>query len=116
MYSIETVDDSWIIKKKYDDSQGQEHIECQEIDYYWNKIFSIVRNNGYSKYPILSKLIRNVLIISHGNADVERGFSTNGNILTEERTLLSEKSINGLRMTYDAVQYLGLGSVHKVSH
>jgi hypothetical protein len=37
--------------------------------------------------------IKNILIISHGNADVERGFSINGNILTEERTLLSEKSI-----------------------
>ncbi len=61
------------------------------------------------------QLIKNVLIISHGNADVERGFSTNGNILTEERTLLSEKSINGLRTTYDTVEYLVYGSVHKVN-
>lgn len=115
MYSIETIDDSWIIKRKYDDWEGQERIEYHEIDYYWNKIFSIVQSNGYSKYPTLAKLIKNILIISHGNADVERGFSTNENILTEERTLLSEKSINGLRMTYDAVKYLGYGSVHKVN-
>jgi hypothetical protein len=115
MYSIETIDNSWIIKEKYDDFEGKEHIEYHEIDYYWNKVLSIVRSNGYSKYPTLSKLIKNVLIISHGNADVERGFSTNGNILTEERTLLSEKSINGLRITYDAVQYLAYGSAHKVN-
>jgi hypothetical protein len=115
MYSIETIDDSWVIKGKYDDFEGKEHIEYHEIDYYWNKVLSIVRSNGYSKYPTLSKLIKNVLIISHGNADVERGFSTNGNILTEERTLLSEKSIHGLRITYDAVQYLAYGSTHKVN-
>jgi len=115
MYSIETIDDSWIIKRKYDDLEGQEHVEYHELDYYWSKVFSIVQSNGYGKYPTIAKLIKNVLIISHWNADVERGFSTNGNILTEERTLLSEKSINGLRMTYGAVLYLGYGSAHKVN-
>jgi hypothetical protein len=59
----------------------------------WNKILSIVRSAEHPKYPTLSKLIKNILIISHGNANVERGFSINGNILTEDRTLLSEKSI-----------------------
>ncbi len=42
-------------------------------------------------------------------------FSTKGNILTEEHTLLSERSINGLYMTYNAVQYLNYGSAHKVN-
>jgi len=116
MYSIETIDDSWIVKKKHHDLEGKEYIEYHDIDYYWSKIFSIVRSNGYAKYPTLAKLIKNILIISHGNADVERGFSTNGNILTEDRTLLSEKSINGLRTTYDAVQCLGHGSAHKVNN
>ncbi|CAF3857221.1 unnamed protein product [Rotaria sp. Silwood1] len=114
MYSIETIDDSWLIKRKYNDLHGREHIEYHEIDYYWNKVFSIVRVNGHPKYSTLRKLVKNVLIVSHGNADVERGFSTNGNILTEERTLLSEKSINGLQAIYDGVEYLGDGSVHKV--
>lgn len=116
MYSIESIDDSWITKRKYNDSEGKEHVEYHGIDFYWNKVLSIVRSNGYLKYPTLSKLIKNVLIISHGNADVERGFSTNGNILTEERSLLSEKSINGLRMTYDAVEFCTSGHVHKVKN
>ncbi|CAF1279750.1 unnamed protein product [Adineta ricciae] len=114
LYSIETIDDSWVVKRKYNDVDGKEHIEYHEIDFYWDKILSIVRHNGCSKYPTLSKLIKNILIISHGNADVERGFSINGNILTEDRTLLSEKSINGLRATYDAKSFSGNGSVHKV--
>ncbi|CAF3357733.1 unnamed protein product [Rotaria sp. Silwood2] len=114
MYSIEVIDDSWIIKRKYNGLDGQEYIEHHEVDYYWNKVLSIVQINGYPKYPILSKLVKNILIISHGNADVERGFSANANILTEDRTLLSEKSINGLRAIYDGVELLGCGSVHKV--
>ncbi|CAF5222936.1 unnamed protein product, partial [Rotaria magnacalcarata] len=85
-----------------------------EVDFYWNKVLSIVQINGYPKYPILSKLVKNIFIISHGNADVERGFSANANVLTEDRTLLSEKSINGLRAIYDGVEFLGPGSVHKV--
>ncbi|CAF4246086.1 unnamed protein product, partial [Adineta steineri] len=84
MYSIETTDDSWIIKR-----------------------------NGHPKYLTLYKLIKNILIISYGNADVERGFSINQNILTEDCTLLSEKSINGLRTTYDVVKFLGFESIHK---
>ncbi len=114
MYSIETIDDSWIFKEKYIDSDGKEHIQYQDIDFYWNKVLAIVRSDGHPKYPTMSKLIKNILIISHGNADVERGFSINSNILTEERTLLSDKSINGLRSTYDAVDFLGNGLVHKV--
>ncbi|CAF2101817.1 unnamed protein product [Rotaria magnacalcarata] len=114
MYSIETIDDSWIIKRKYNGLDGQEYIEHHEVDFYWNKVLSIVQINGYPKYPILSKLVKNILIISHGNADVERGFSANTNVLTKDRTLLSEKSINGLRAIYDGVEFLGAGSVHKV--
>jgi hypothetical protein len=115
MYSLETIDDSWVIKRKFNDFEGTERIEYHEIDYYWNKVLSIVQNNGYPKYPTLSKLIKNILIISHGNSDVERGFSINNNLLTEERTLLSEKSINGLRGIVDAVDFFGNGLVHKVT-
>ena len=98
------------------DPEGKECIEYHDIDFYWNKVFSICQNNGQPKYLTLWKLIKNVLIISHGNADVERGFSINGNILTEERSLLSEKSVNGLRTTFDAVQFLGDGSAHNVKY
>ncbi|CAF4649213.1 unnamed protein product, partial [Rotaria sp. Silwood2] len=92
MYSTEMIDDSWIMKRKYNGLQEQEHIEYHEIDYYWNKVLSIIVVNGHPKYPTF----------------------IDGNILTEERSLLSEKSINGLRTISDGVQFLGSGSVHKV--
>nr|ACD54741.1 unknown [Adineta vaga] len=109
MYSLQTIDDSWVIKRKFNDFEGIERIEYHEIDYYWNKILSIVQSNVYPKYPTLSKLIKNILIISHGNSDVERGFSINNNLVTEQRTLLSEKSISGFRGIVDAVDFFGGG-------
>ncbi|CAF4275183.1 unnamed protein product [Rotaria magnacalcarata] len=69
---------------------------------------------GLPKYPTLSKIVKNILIISHGNSDVERGFSINEHIITENRTLLSLSSINGLRSTWDAIKFYGAGSPHRV--
>ncbi|CAF4273778.1 unnamed protein product [Rotaria sp. Silwood2] len=115
LYSVELVDRSWYIKDEYVDSNGNNQIKYHSIDYYWNNVFSILTKNGISKYPTLTKLIKNVLIITHGNADVERGFSINSNILTENRSSLSESSINGLRLVYDAVKVFGNESAHKVT-
>ncbi|CAF2091876.1 unnamed protein product [Rotaria magnacalcarata] len=52
----------------------------------------------------------------HGNADVERGFSENAALITDDRSslTLSDISINGLRATKDAVKFYGQGKVHKV--
>jgi len=114
MYAAETVDESWYIENKCQDSDGNFQIEYHRIDYYWNKLFLLTTSGGLPKYPTLAKIVKNILIISHGNSDVERGFSINENILTENRTLLSLSSINGLRLTWDAIKFLGSGSVHLV--
>jgi hypothetical protein len=113
-YSFETIDEKWIIKRQEQGSDGDEHIIYHRIDYYWNNVLAIAATDGRPKYPTLSKLIKNILIISHGNADVERGFSINENIVAPNRALLSELSINGLRSTYDAVKSVGGGSIDKV--
>jgi hypothetical protein len=115
LYSIEKIERSWFIKDEYVDSDGINRIQYHSIDFYWNKIFSILTSTGVPKYPTLSKLVKNVLIISHGNAQIERGFSINSNIITENRSGLSESSINGLRLVYDAVKYFGSGLVQKVA-
>ncbi|CAF1656657.1 unnamed protein product [Rotaria magnacalcarata] len=52
--------------------------------------------------------------LSHGNADVERGFSENAALITDDRSSLSDISINGLRATKDAVKFYGQGKVHEV--
>ncbi|CAF4128443.1 unnamed protein product [Rotaria magnacalcarata] len=55
-----------------------------------------------------------LLSLSHGNADVERGFSENAALITDDRSSLSDISINGLRATKDAVKFYGQGKVHEV--
>ncbi|CAF1665967.1 unnamed protein product [Rotaria magnacalcarata] len=69
---------------------------------------------GLPEYPRLSKIVKNILIISHGNSDVERGLSINENIVTENRTLLSLSSINDLRSTWNAIKFYGVDSPRRV--
>jgi hypothetical protein len=76
---------------EYVDSDGINRIQYHSIDFYCNKIFSILPNTGVPKYPTLSKLVKNVLIISDGNAQVERGFSINSNIPSTEGRVLRKK-------------------------
>jgi len=112
-YSLEIIDEKWIIKNKETDSAGNDHITYHRIDFYWNKVLAITTTDGRPKYSTLAKLVKNILIISHGNSDVERGFSINQNIVAPNRSLLSESSINGLRTTYDAVKFAGGGCSYK---
>ncbi|KAH9375768.1 hypothetical protein HPB48_023017 [Haemaphysalis longicornis] len=69
--------------------------EC--IDVAWQPIFVLRgKNSGPPRYLLLGKLVKSLLCLSHGNADVERGFSKNRRLLLE-RSNLSIESINGLR-------------------
>ena len=61
------------------------------------------------------KLIKSPLSLSHGNADVERGFSENAALITDDRSSISDISINRLRATKDAVKFYRQGKVHEVS-
>ena len=113
-YSFEDINETWITESKNDDGSKNGKITYHRIDYYWNRVLSIKGADGCLKFPTLSKLIKNILIIPHGNADVERGFSINENIVTTNRSSLSSTSVNGLRSTYDGVKFAGNGSSHKV--
>ncbi|CAF3380128.1 unnamed protein product, partial [Rotaria socialis] len=111
IYSLDNnIDENWYIKEKKKDCSGSELIIYHRIDYYWNKVLNITTANGIAKYPTLNKLIKSILIIPHGNADVERGFSINENLVPENRSKLSCLSINGLRSTYDGVKFSDNGS------
>lgn len=78
------------------------------IDTFWKEIFEIKNNiNGQIKYGNLKVLVINCLTLSHGNADVERGFSLNKSIITHSRTSLSENTIIAIRHVKDAVKRYG---------
>nr|CAD7587861.1 unnamed protein product [Timema genevievae] len=46
-----------------------------------------------------------ILVLPHGNADVERGFSQTSNYLTDNRTCLSEAAIRGMQSTKDDLKH-----------
>ncbi len=67
------------------------------------------------QYLVLTKLVKCLLSFSHGHSDVERGFSQNNNLISDDRSLLNESSINGLRATNGDIQFFGDGKTHLVS-
>ena len=50
------------------------------------------------------KIVKGVLALPHGNADVERGLSDNKKMLGKDRVKLSSKSIIGNRLSKEAVK------------
>lgn len=98
LYSLQEIPDSWSY-----DREGSE----LRIDFYWNKVLQTKKQDGRKKYDILAKLVKAILCLAHGNAEVERSLSENKKLLTKERTLLSDSSINGLRTVKDAVRIQG---------
>lgn len=80
----------------------------QRIDEFWSKVFELKDVfTSKPRFQNLSFLIKNCLILAHGNADVERGFSLNTNILSKKRLGVSESTIIGLRHIKDALKRHG---------
>ncbi|KAL3186352.1 hypothetical protein MRX96_028070 [Rhipicephalus microplus] len=61
-------------------------------------VFSLQTPAGQAKYPKVTKLVKAVLSLPHGNADCERGFSENKQTV-HHRSTLSIASISSLRQT-----------------
>ena len=59
---------------------------------------------GEKKFPYVMKVVKTALVLRHGNAEVERGFSESGKSVTDERVRLSEASINGIRAATDGLK------------
>ena len=81
--------------------------DITRIDHFWSHYFGLVNERGDSKYLELTKLIKAVLTLSHGSADVERGFSRSGRILGEDQALMSERVLDARLMVYDTLRLYG---------
>ncbi|CAI6374105.1 unnamed protein product [Macrosiphum euphorbiae] len=64
------------------------------IDCYWNNIFNIKNAINECKYPLITKVVKAVLSLSHGSASVERGFSISGQIITPDKVRMKVKTLN----------------------
>lgn len=95
------LNDEWKLLQLEDHSKAE--IDCP-VDHYWSLFLNKQHVAGGLKYPNLSKVIKCSLSLSHGNAHIERGFSVSGNILTEERTKMSERTLNAYITVKDALK------------
>ncbi|XP_067136817.1 uncharacterized protein [Centruroides vittatus] len=68
----------------------------ERIDSYWSQYFKLVDSLGNARYPSVTKLVKSALTLSHGNADVERGFSISRRALPPDRASMSERMLNSL--------------------
>ena len=73
---------------------GRESVN--EIDTYWYRVGQLKDASGMQLYPLLAKLAKAVLIIPHGNADVERMFSHMGLTKTKLRNCLNVDTLTAL--------------------
>ncbi len=94
LYQLESVSDNCL---KNDDGS------IKRIDHFWRDIFNLQGNSEGSKYPRLTVFVKCLLVVTHGNADVERGFSQSSHSVTDDRVRLTETSVNGLRSAADGL-------------
>lgn len=76
----------------------------QRIDDFWFQIFSLKTPPDF-RYPFITKVVKAALSLTHGSAAVERGFSESGNILTDDRANLSEKTLNAILSVRNGLKY-----------
>lgn len=79
--------------------------KTERLDHFWMKVMERLGN----EYKETLSLLKMILIISHGNAEVERGFSINKEVLIEN---MREESLIGYRIVYDAIN--AYGGIEKV--
>ena len=102
----ESIDRSWY-EEDFVDKEGQSSTRLVRVDHFWRKVFHIKLHTGLVKYTVLPKVVKTLLSIHHGNADVERSLSDNKKVVTGERVRLGEPTIRGLRRTKELARGVG---------
>lgn len=99
---VSSLVDEWHLLR-CDSANSLQLMEDGRIDTRWATVFQQKCAAGQQKYPLLSRLVKALLSLPHGNADCERGFSENKHLL-EGRASLCIASINGLRQVKTYLQ------------
>ncbi|KAG0445274.1 hypothetical protein HPB47_017467 [Ixodes persulcatus] len=77
---VSSLVDEWHLLR-CDSANSLQLMEDGRIDTRWATVFQQKRAAGQQKYPLLSRLVKALLSLPHGNADCERGFSENKHLL-----------------------------------
>ena len=91
--SLDTLSDEWKLLQL---ERGSDEIHSSRIDHYWRQFFP--------KFPTVAKVVKVCLSMSHGSADVERGFSLSGRVLSEDKTAMCLRTLNAKLTVADALK------------
>lgn len=84
--------------------EAESSIENDRIDHYWAKILGKKNATGQKKYVQLEQVVKAVLSLLHGNANVERRFSVSRWALSEEKASTNERTFNAVLTVKDAMK------------
>jgi hypothetical protein len=73
------------------------------VDQYWSQVSKQKDGLGHPKYVNLMVVVKAALCVSHGQADVERGFSLNKLIVDEKRVSWKQHTIVAIRTVKDVI-------------
>ena len=73
------------------------------IEKFWNVVFDVLQHSGKKRYKLLSVIVKSALILGQTNAESEHSRSVNARVVTQDRSLLNEETIIGLRVVKEAV-------------
>jgi len=88
---VTSLQNEWSLLAEEEDLKEQ---EGERIENYWQRVFDIMKSSGEPKYPNTIIIVKAVLAISHGSAEVERGFSASARYLTDEKASMCERTLN----------------------
>lgn len=85
--------DEWCLVKA---TVHAEHLTTYKgrIDDFWLQFFEKIGLDSSKTFPSLSKVIKSILTIAHGSAGIERILSSSGQIITEDKTRTSLRTLN----------------------
>ena len=87
---------------------NEDDYRYRRVDEYWLSIGKLTDDvTGKLKYKNLSKLALCVLVLPHGNAEPERGFSINKHMLSIHGSALKEETLVALRLVKDEIIRVG---------
>ena len=86
------------------------------LDIHWNKIFKIENDNGESKFPTITKVVKVCLSLCETNASPERTFSQIAHLIKKDRNKLSPETVNALMVTKSHMNISGSCYDQKISN
>lgn len=88
-----TATDEWSLVKAFVQAEKLNKFKGR-LDDFWNKIFDLKEVYESPKFPTVTKIVKCLMSLTHGSADIERDFSSSGKVLTPDKAKMSVRTLN----------------------